>query len=400
MITNSEQFHFRQLVGLDACTRCGECQKWCETYTGERLTAPQQKLKTFRSWLKGERLPPFLSRLLGGVKPEEPECREFSTALFSCTLCSRCAAVCPVKIDLPGIWLQLREQMVRGGIYPKGLDQAKAAIATEHNVLAYPNEERATWVEFMTQAPGDCFQRTKAEVVYFVGCMSSFSPAVQSIPEAFVQLLTRTGVEFTILGEQEWCCGFPLIAAGMREAAEELKRHNIEKMREKGAKKVVFTCPSCYKTWKQEYHSSLAGIELFHSTQFIDLLIREGKIRFHQMENKATYHDPCDLGRNSGVYLSPRRVITAIPGLSFVEIAQNKDRGYCCGGGGDLEISNPQLTSAVAGRTLAVIRDTRADLLVTACQQCKRVLVKAVEEHQARIEVLDIAELAWKAIAA
>src|SRR3989337_1437338 len=95
-------------------------------------------------------------------------------------------------------------------------------------------------------APEGAYQGEGAEVVYFVGCIASFSPAVQSIPEAFVQVLTRAGIDFTILGDREHCCGFPLIVAGMRDAAEAVRRHNIATIRQVGAKTVVFSCPSCY----------------------------------------------------------------------------------------------------------------------------------------------------------
>jgi heterodisulfide reductase subunit D len=245
----------------------------------------------------------------------------------------------------------------------------------------------------MADAPEDGYQRPTAEVVYFVGCVASFSPAVQSIPEAFVQVLTRAGVDFTILGEREHCCGFPLIAAGMREEAEALKQHNVQTIKDTGAKTVVFTCPSCYHTWLREYSASLPGIELVHSTQYLVRLIDQGRLPLKESGLRVTFHDPCDLGRNSGEYEAPREVLRRLPGTDFVEIGANRAQGLCCGGGGDLEIIEPALAGTMAVETLDAFQSTGAEVLVTACQQCKRSFQAARDKQGASIGIMDIAEL-------
>jgi len=389
----------KQRLELDACTRCGECLKICETYTGEELTAPYLKLKAYNSYAKGEGMHPLLARLFGARKPSPQEIQALSQGIYQCTVCARCAAVCPAKINLLDLWISLREDMVGRGHYPANLNMARDAVVNEHNVVAYPNDERATWVDFMAEAPDDLYQREKAEWVYFVGCIASFSPAVQSIPEAFVQLLTKAGVDFTLLGNDEWCCSFPLIVAGMRDAAADVQKHNIEMIKQKGAKGVVFTCPSCYKTWNAEYRSRLPGVELLHSTQFIERLLKQGIIKFNGLGKTVTYHDPCDLGRNSGVFETPRRVIRSVPGLTLVESAQHGERSHCCGGGGDLEIYMPELAGSIAARTLGAFKETGAEVLITACQQCKRSFLSAEAKSGTGLEILDISELALRLMA-
>jgi heterodisulfide reductase subunit D len=321
------------------------------------------------------------------------ELEDLSADIFRCTLCSRCVAACPVGIDLRELWLSAREEMIERGHYPRKLDQVRRAIAEQHNVVNYPNEERSQWVDYMADPPADGYQRPRADIVYFIGCIASFSPAAQSIPEAFVQVLTKAGVDFTILGEREHCCGFPLIAAGMPEEAEALKRHNVEMIREVGAKTVVFTCPSCYLTWRTEYRSSLPDVEMVHAAQFIARLIKEGKLHLKSSGLKLTYHDPCDLGRNAGEFDAPRSVLRSVPDGKFVEAQPNRDRGLCCGGGGDLEISDPNLASSMAARSLGAFEATGADVLITACQQCKRMFQAAKEKQGARIGILDLTEL-------
>ena len=395
MHTNQANFTIRQLAELDACTQCGECMTWCQAYaeSPSDLAPPMARLQDLKRLLKSENSLPVLSRLLGPPKLSGQEIDDLSSDIFRCTLCARCTAACPVRIDLRALWLSAREEMIGRGHYPSKLGQVSAAIAEQHNVVNYPNDERALWVDYMADAPEDCYQRPQAKVVYFVGCIASFSPAAQSIPEAFVQVLTKAGVDFTILGEREHCCGFPLIAAGKRSEAEALIQHNAEMIRHVGATTVVFTCPSCYLTWKSEYRSLLPDVTFVHSVQFILSLIKEGKIRLKSAGLKVTYHDPCDLGRNAGEFAAPRRILRDMPDGELVEASANRDRSLCCGGGGDLEISDPNLAATMASRSLGAFEATGANVLVTACQQCKRMFQNAKEKSGARIGILDLVEL-------
>src|SRR3990172_9918862 len=346
---NGCRFTMRQLMELDACTRCGECVKACETYgrLGNDLTAPAQKLKRFRAILMGEGRGLFFSRLFKRA-PTEAELQEFARGVYTCTLCSRCTEVCPAKMDLLGLWFSMRQELADRDVHPRNLNTARDAIDTTHNVVNYPNEERASWVDYMMEAPEDLYRRDKAEVLYYVGCMSSFSPAIQGIPQAYAQVLEKAGVDFTILGEKERCCGFLPKAAGMRDAAEELIAHNIEMVREVGAKTVTFNCPSCYNTWLKEYGPRLPDVELLHSSQLLARLIKEGRLHPKPLDLAVTYHDPCDLGRNSGVYRAPREVIGSVPGLKLREAPASQERAHCCGGGGDLEIVDAGLAGDVS----------------------------------------------------
>ncbi len=398
MAPKKSNFRRSQLVELSSCTKCGECRNWCEAFTGDKATEPRQKVQDIGAMLKGERLPGLLSRLLGGRKLTSEELDQLSKAVYGCTMCSRCSAVCPVGIDLEAVWQSMRRELADMGKCPPALFQVKDAIVAQHNVYSYPNDERGGWTDFASDVPADLYQREKAEVVYFVGCLASFSPSVQSITETLTSLLTKAGVDFTIMGKHEWCCGFPLMTAGMNEAAEELKRHNIDRVRQTGAKSMVFSCPSCYRTWKHEYQQHLPEVEMLHSTQFILRLIKQGKLKLGPVNKKLTYHDPCDLGRNSGVFEEPRQIIKAIPSAVFVEPALTREHGFCCGGGGDLEISDSALAATISEKAFAPLKDTGADIIVTACQQCKRMLLKAREKAGGGPQVLDITELVMTSI--
>jgi heterodisulfide reductase subunit D len=277
--------------------------------------------------------------------------------------------------------------------YPKSLELIREAIASTRNVANFPNSERAMWAEFMPSPPSGLL-RKRAEVIYFVGCMSSFSPQIQDIPAAMVQVMEKAGVDFAILGENEWCCGYPLIVAGMHSDAEQLIEHNTKAIEKTGASKVVFSCPSCYRTFKEHYS---LDAELFHHTQFLQELIERGRLKLRGYDAKLTYHDPCDLGRHSGIYDAPRRLIRAL-NAEFVEMPRTKEIALCCGGGGDLELVEPELTSDISHTVAREAEQTGVGVLVTACQQCKRVLKKGVAETGAKLEVKDIAEVVLEAV--
>jgi heterodisulfide reductase subunit D len=179
----------------------------------------------------------------------------------------------------------------------------------------------------------------------------------------------------------------------MKEKAEALIQHNLQKVKEKGAEQVVFTCPTCYHTWMEECKNE---IEIFHSTQFIKKLIEEGKITFKEKKTKVTYHDPCDLGRASGVYEAPREILQAIPGVELVEMEENREQCKCCGGGGNLEMVRPDLSAAIAQAKIEEIKATGADMVITACQQCVRTIFSNARKKKIPITVMDISEFVLK----
>jgi heterodisulfide reductase subunit D len=384
-------FSVRDLVALDSCVKCGRCVDVCPVHGQSKKleTTMGGFFSNLKSYLrKAHGFPGVLSR----KPPEMPaECSDYP---YLCTLCGRCEPVCPSFISTKELRMSARGFMVEKGKHPPLLNRVAENLKRVHNIMGDPAEDRPLWVGALEEVPTDRFEKERARVVYFTGCVGSYFPMTKRIPQAFVRILRKAGVDFTLLGGEEWCCGFPLMVAGMKKDADALIRHNIERVRAKGAETVVCACPSCYHTWREEYRS---GLEISHSTQFLKKLIDEGRVHFKETRVKVTYHDPCDLGRGSGVYDPPREILRAIPGVELVELKDNREDCVCCGGGGDLEMVNPDLASAIAQAKIEAIKATGADLVITACQQCVRTILTSARRKKQPLSVMDITEFVLKA---
>ena len=391
-----ENLSVRQLIELDACTRCGLCIEWCSNCPeiDDPVSWPREKLQGLKSLVRKQF--GLRARLRGPVETTQETLQYLSRGYYDCTLCARCGEVCPVGIDTRSLWLVAREEMVRRGRYPQQFDTLREMVTTRYNISGDDNEQRLIWTENLEEIPAGVRGKDTAETVYFVGCTPSFYPQTYSIPQAAVTVMERAGLDFALLGSEEWCCGYPLIIAGMGDAVTELVKHNVEAVRAKGARRLVAGCPSCYHTWLHEYPRIIGqplGFEVLHLTQLLEELLAQDSLRLGEFPRSVTYHDPCDLGRNSGIYDPPRNVIRSVPGVTLVEMEENRQYALCCGGGGDVAMCNQELVEAVARRRLQHALDTGAQVLVSSCQQCKRTLMTAARQEKARIQVLDVVEL-------
>jgi heterodisulfide reductase subunit D len=191
-----------------------------------------------------------------------------------------------------------------------------------------------------------------------------------------------------------------LLISGQGDKAEAMIGHNVAQVKASGASRVVVSCPSCYHIWLHTYPQVVEDmdLEVLHDTELLAELIEEGRLKLKEFPETVTYHDPCDLGRKSGLYDPPRQVLQGIPSLHLVEMADNRQNARCCGGGGNLETIDPTLSEAIAARRVAQALDTGAKYLVSACQQCKRTLTGAVRREKARLRVMDITELVARVI--
>jgi len=359
------------------CNKCGFCLPSCPTYLVKKKEAFSSRGRN------------AITRFAIENKLQLSEDTE--NAIFTCLGCGACEAVCLSSVKTKELIFRDRECQVGEGFYPKITDRLVKTLEGTKNISDDDQDERAEWQELIKNLPEENFEKERAEVLFFVGCVASFFPMVQKIPANMATIMKKAGVDFTILGGDEWCCGFPLIGAGMPEKLEQMKKHNLKKVAEVGAKKVVFTCPSCFHTWKHQYDTK---VELVHASQFINQLMKAGRIKLKkEIKIRTTYHDPCDLGRNTGVYEEPREIIKAVPGIDFVELPTNRKFSVCCGGGGNVEMTDADLSAQVAQMKLDAIRSVGAEMVVSACQQCVRTMATRAKRTKTDLAVKDLTEL-------
>ncbi|MGD8385656.1 MAG: (Fe-S)-binding protein [Desulfobacteraceae bacterium] len=391
----NQDYSVRQLLQMEACTNCRICADVCPAVaaTSEGELSAVYRMKGLKEILKGRT--GLFQKLFRRRTPSQEDWERFSRTVFRCTLCGNCQEVCPVGIHLKDLWLSLRQDLVHSEAYPKKIDMIRENLQESHNVFAEDNEERAEWVEDMRDAPDHGFLKDEAEVVYFTGCVAAYFPLAQKIPMALAEILDQSGVDFTLLGEEEWCCGFPMLGAGLQDMFQEFMEHNLEAVREKGATRVVFACPSCFQMWREHYPREF---EILHAAQFLEDLVRKGRVPFQELELTVTYHDPCDLGRGARVFDEPRELIRSVPGVRLVELPRNRENCRCCGGGGNLEMIDAELSKEIAREKIEEVLATGAQAVVTSCQQCVRTMLTYVRRNKIPLEVLDITQLVHRAL--
>lgn len=379
MVTGGEQA---------SCIRCGLCLATCPVYraTLRETDSPRGRVALLRA--VGE----------GRLQPGQ----EMADRYYQCLLCASCANICPSGVPLEEILQVARDDMSHQKLQPEVLTRLAGIIGEHHNISGDDNANRLLWTDNMDQPPSGAAPHETADVVYFVGCVGSFFPRSYRLPQTMAQLMDRAGLDYAVLGGEEWCCGYPLLINGDLEKAGELIRHNLEKVRAMQARQVVFTCPSCLHIWSHVYKEAGGGqlpFELLHATELLGAMVDEGRLKFRELPpQRVTYHDPCDLGRKEGIFDAPRRVLAAIPGLELVEMRDNRANSHCCGGGGNLETFDAELSHAVSDRRLEQAQEVEAQVIASACQQCERTLTEAARRNRVRVKVVDVAELALQAL--
>ena len=318
----------------------------------------------------------------------------------TCAGCGMCAEVCHTSIPLPHVWERAREQLLRSGWGPLEAHQAMgSSLAADHNPWGEPAAKRTEWL-------GDRRLPATADVLWFVGCSESYTQFQAA--EAGATLLDAAGVRWTTLGTEEWCCGNPHVKIGATEGLEEVMRHNLDAIEATGATRVVSGCPGCTLTIGETYPGRGMGgdFEVMHLAEFLVSLVAEGDLEpVKPFKGKVVWHDPCELGRmGRRIYEAPRRLLDSVVGKDgWLEFADNRDLGACCGGGGTFKAVDDAAAVSIAARKLELAEAMGANTLVTACPTCRFNFNHAVQSLKRRrkeegsgsfrMRILDIKEL-------
>jgi heterodisulfide reductase subunit D len=232
----------------------------------------------------------------------------------------------------------------------------------------------------------------KAEFVYYIGCTSNYRQ--QELRDSTIRFLKKANIDFTLIDEH--CCTSPLIRTGQIHPVKEFMNYNVKKIKEVGATKVVTSCAGCYRSLKIDFEKQGVDIdvEIYHITELIHQLIEDDKINIKSEYNKkVTYHDPCHLGRHSGVYDIPREVYKQIPGIEFIEMERIKENAWCCGAGGGAKIGYPEWALEISKERVEEAKAMGADVLSSTCPFCRTNLTDANKEFNIGLEILDLVEI-------
>lgn len=329
---------------------------------------------------------------LGTVDFEDEE-------VWTCTGCKLCVQQCPRGVEMPDIMRALRRVISEMGVgkVPDSLRIVVKNISALGNPLGEPPERRLDWASDLDVKT--CTKGT--EILYVACCYQAYDPSTRRVARATVNILKKAGIDFSILGADQTCCGESVRKTGHESVFQSLARHNIELFRKSGASKILTTSPHCYNTFTVEYADLDGDYEVMHLTQFVLKLIEEGRLKLDkELNKKVTYHDSCCLGRYAGIYEEPRQIMASIPGLELVEMQDNHEYAICCGGcAGKLWMETKK------GERLSDLRveqalDTGADILAVACPYCMLNFEDSVltSGRGDTIEVRDVAELVQEAI--
>jgi len=370
---------------VSKCNRCGNCQYYCPSFNVSRREShvARGKLQLIRKNLEE-----------GSVYSDT-----FVKRVEQCLLCGNCSQNCPAGLCTEDIMEDIRELCVAQAGPSKAMAMTAANIAEVGNITGDVRENRLLWMENLE--PGSVRVGEQAENLFFAGCVSTLYPSSYAIPQTFSKLMNKAGQDWAVIGKDESCCGYPLIIGGMAESAKSVMEQNIREVVKSGARRLITTCPSCYHVWKEVYpHAAqdMPDIEIYHATEFIEKLVREGALWFNESSCTVTFHDSCDLGRKGGVFEEPRDTLRAIPGVNLVEMKFHHENAFCCGGGGNLEMNDSALSGDIAKQRVKQAQDAGAEIIVTSCQQCKRTLTGGARQMRARIKVMDISEFIFERV--
>jgi len=361
------------------CYQCGMCTSLCPWYQVEGVYYPVNRFST------AVRLGDVLN-----TEDKDEIAREV-TEMYRCVGCEACLALCPRGLSTPLLLRAIRRILVENQSIPAPLKSAIAQLTSAGNPLAGDPDKRHAWAG---DAGLPAFE-PGMELAWFTCCTADYDPRCQAVGRATLELLRRAGMTFGAFGAAQQCCGEAIRRAGAEATFQSLAGANAKLLARAAGTTVLVSSPHCLTGFRRDYPELGLGVNAVHATQLFDRLIAEGRLKPKRaLGRKVTYHDPCTLGRQGGIYEEPRRVLASIPGLELVEIEDfNRENAVCCGGGGGgiwLEWPKGERLADVRVRQAAA---TGADILAVACPYCMQMFEDSVKTMDLDLKVLDIAEI-------
>ncbi|MFX0047977.1 MAG: (Fe-S)-binding protein [Candidatus Hermodarchaeota archaeon] len=366
---------------LNKCQQCVTCSGYC-------TIAPS--FKGVETWSSKGRM--LIGR--GIMNGELTLSKKIVDVLYSCTKCGLCFVQCFQDLEFHDAILHLRHKLAEKKLVPEVFHTAAKNIFEYGDPSAIPVNRRLSWIRNVPKLS----LRETADNLCWLGC--TVSTRTPKTAKAFINILNHANIDFTMLREKEGCCGYVLISSGLLDEAKKVAIEVIERIKRTRSKILITPCSGCYYTFTRLYPEILnveMPCEILHTSQYIEKLLKEEKIKLKPLKLDVTYHDPCSLGRHSNVYDAPRSVLKAIPYLNLIEMPLNRNCARCCGGGGGLWTFNNQVSLETTQMRLKEdFLPTNIKILTTACPQCQlnfRFASRISSIPKNLIEIYDITEL-------
>ncbi len=373
-----------EYIAFKDCTECSLCTATCPSAPAlsHSHAGPSGFLQAVRSVL----FEPSRSTAAGGEE------------LYRCLLCGQCEAVCPRGVTVPALNRKARAAAAAAGWEPAALSEFLTRLTEQRAISASAGHGTAGWLR---DAPEEVRARVhvRAPIGVFVGCQFGLRPSRYATAIHLAQLLLAAGVEFTLLGEEEWCCGHPYDLAGDVARTREFAEHNVSAFRKLGVREVIAACPGCYTAWAAEYPEALGsptGLAAVHSSTAL-LRALDAKRRAPEAGaiGRVVYHDPCELGRLHGMYDAPREVLRRA-GVTEVESAHAREMAQCCGAGGLAAAGAPSVAKQATTRRVEELLALDPAVIATSCPNCETTLETALRRYRRNVRVLDIVDVLFE----
>ena len=397
-----EDLGWPRLLDAYACIQCNRCQDVCPaSATGKSLSPAALEINKRMELNSLARAGAGFEN--GGESPRPLLQFALSAeAAWACTTCGACMEVCPTQneqmLDIIDI---RRQQVMMEGEFPAQLQAAFRGMERANNPWGIGQEKRLEWADGLVVPTIE--ENPEPDVLFWVGCAASYDPQSQKTARAFVQLLTRAKVNFAVLGKKECCTGDTARRAGNEYLYRQLADGNVTTLTAVRPKLIVATCPHCMNTIGREYKQIGGDFKVVHHTEYLESLVEQGKLEVETTESSVTYHDPCYLGRHSGVYDAPRNVLKVLTN-DFVELERNRENSFCCGAGGaqfwkEEEAGAERISDNRYREAEGRLEGHEGEkVLAVGCPFCKSMLESTPGNSAGGIAVKDVAELMLESV--
>lgn len=409
-IKDIKDFTWKGLLDSYTCTECGRCTEACPANkTGKKLnpkliiTNTRKRISDSAMFFinKEETNPIYKKSLVPNYTTQEE--------LWACTTCGACTEECPVMIEHLNYITGMRMYLtMMESDFPSELNTLYKNLENNGSPWAFDPEERNRWItEFILECETERIRssliklsepegKDKIEIIYWVGCAGALDTRYVNVTKSFAKILSKAGVRFGVLGNEEKCNGDTARRLGNEYLAQEFIKANIETFKKYSIKKIVTTCPHCYNSLKNEYPKFGIDLEVYHHSEYINKLLNERKF-IPKTSGKITeiaFHDSCYTGRYNDIYREPRNILESC-NIKIREPRRNRKNGFCCGAGGGRLFMEEKAGKRINIERTEELIDTNVSTIATVCPFCMTMITDGIKDKgmQERVEIKDISEI-------